>query len=140
MPHFQSQSLGSRSKYEFFLVYFTVLLILHNVLKRNFSSSQPTEEPSRLGARHEAVHVQSSDTQDAVVADSPVTPCCRSKVSVFYPITGISATSSKYNLTIDVVFTHRALWCAVPSIKNLLLLLLKLSSNYLILLKSSFNN
>jgi hypothetical protein len=83
----------------FFLVYFTVLLILHNVLKRNFSSSQPTEEPSRLGARHEAVHVQSSDTQDAVVADSPVTPCCRSKVSVFYPITGISATSSKYNLS-----------------------------------------
>lgn len=63
-------------------------------LWRNYS---PPKEESRIGARHEAVHVHSSEADEEV--DSPVTPCCRSKLSVFYPITGISATSSKYNLT-----------------------------------------
>ncbi|XP_046651838.1 uncharacterized protein LOC124342743 isoform X2 [Daphnia pulicaria] len=62
-------------------------------IPRSTQYKGPPKEESRIGARHEAVHVHSSEADEEV--DSPVTPCCWSKLSVFYPITGISATSRK---------------------------------------------
>ncbi|XP_057375451.1 uncharacterized protein LOC130696379 [Daphnia carinata] len=68
----------------------TTLPIPRSRFKRHFNSTQPAEEHQRE-TRQEHIH---SDHASAKV-DSPSSPCCRSTISVLYPITGISATSKK---------------------------------------------
>ncbi|KAK4045767.1 hypothetical protein OUZ56_033722 [Daphnia magna] len=70
----------------------TTLPIPRSRFKRKFDSSQ-SEEEEKSETRQETVHILPSHASAEV--DSPASPCCRSTVSVLYPITGLSATSRK---------------------------------------------
>lgn len=64
------------------------------MLYRNVFESKPAADNNHpRSGDSQSVHIISSSSVEK--SDLPASPCCRSKVAVFYPVTGFSAVTSK---------------------------------------------